>query len=140
MTLWEIDIYPRTGQPDLFGMAVADDAGELHLARALDVTSARGFLVEGELSQQQANRLARELFSDEVVEATVVAPVGDERLRKAPAGCTNGESTSVVHVLPKPGVMDPVAQTALQAIKGMGPKRVQKFGQRLLELVAEDGG
>lgn len=120
MTLWEIDIRPRSGQPDLEGTAVAADARELRLAQDLQVTAARGFLVEGQLTEADAQRLARELFSDEVVEASLVAQVGDERLTKLPPDVPNGQPTALVHVLPKPGVMDPVAQSAEAAIRDFG--------------------
>ena len=115
MKLWEIDIYPAEGQPDLLADAVAGDAADMGLADDLAILSARGFLVQGELDEEQAARLASELFADEVVERTVVAPAGDERLQQSP----NGKS-KLIHVMPKPGVMDPVAQSALNAIADLG--------------------
>ena len=120
MTLWEIDIRPRPGQPDLQGASVSADAQELRLAETLEVTAARGFLIEGDLSGAEVEQLARELFSDEVVEVSTVAPLGDERLTKLPPGSQNGKTVSLVHVLPKPGVMDPVAQSAQAAICDFG--------------------
>jgi phosphoribosylformylglycinamidine synthase len=112
--LWEIDIYPAEGQPDRLGNAVSSDAADLGLGE-LTVTAARGFLVQGDLNQAQADQLARELFADGVVERTVVAPVGDRQLQKSP----NGKS-HLLHVMLKPGVMDPVAQSALSAIADFG--------------------
>ena len=56
-------------------------------------------------------RLARELLSDEVVEQTVIGRLGDAALNTPPAG-----AALCVHVLPKPGVMDPVALSAENAI------------------------
>ena len=78
--LWEVDIYPAEGQPDLIGEMVAGDAADMHLADNLAITAARGYLIQGELDQDQATRLADELLADRIVERTVVAPVGDERL------------------------------------------------------------
>ena len=115
MKLWEIDIYPAAGQPDLVGSAVAGDAADMGLAEDLAISAARGFLVQGELDEEQAAQLARELFADDVVERTVVAAVGDPRLEQSP----NGKS-QLVHVMPKAGVMDPVAQSALNAIADFG--------------------
>ncbi|MEX0641555.1 MAG: AIR synthase-related protein, partial [Pirellulales bacterium] len=77
--------------------------------------AASGYLVQGPLDAAQVQRLARELLADRIVERTVLAPVGDERLLAPPAG-----RTQLVHVLPKPGVMDPVAQSALAAIQSLG--------------------
>ncbi len=118
MTLWEIDICHRPGQPDLLGLAVTAEAAELRLTQGIEVATARGFLVEGDLSENQASQLARELFADEVVEAAVVALVGDQVLAQCPAG--NGDAASLIQVLPKPGVTDPVAQSALAAISDFG--------------------
>lgn len=115
MTLWEIDIYPAAGQPDRLGSAVASDAADLGLASDLSVTAARGFLVQGDLDEAQANRLARELFADGIVERTVVARAGDRRLSEPPNG-----KPQLLHVMLKPGVMDPVAQSALNAIADFG--------------------
>lgn len=113
--LWEIDIYPRAGQPDLNAQRVAADAADLGLAKNLEVHSAYGYLVQGELGREQIEQLAQQLLSDGVVERTIVATVGDEALLQAP---TPGQR--LVHVLPKPGVMDPVAQSVQTAIADFG--------------------
>jgi len=113
--LWEIDIYPAPGEPDLLGSGVASDAADLGLAGGLSIQGVRGYLLQGDLREPQVQQLARELFADGVVERTVVAPVGDRGLRQPPRGLPR-----LVHVLPKPGVMDPVAQSALDAIADFG--------------------
>lgn len=112
--LWEIDIHPTEGQPDLDARRVAGEAAELGLALGLTVRSARGFLIEGPLSQDHAARLARELLCDDVVERSVIGRPGEAVLGDCQtAGAGN---PLLVHVLPKPGVMDPVAQSTLTAI------------------------
>ncbi len=109
--LWEVDIYPAEGQPDLVAGQVARESADLGLAGDLAVTSARGYLIQAALDRRQVERIARELLADRVVEKTVVAAVGDEALSTPPE-----QDRRLVHVLPKPGVMDPVAQSALTAI------------------------
>jgi len=113
--LWEIDIYPAPGQPDRLAQQVAADARDLGFARDLNVTAASGYLIQGKLDEQQIQRLADELFVDRVVERAVVARVGDEALSR-PAR----EAAILAHVLPKPGVMDPGAQSAQAAIADLG--------------------
>ncbi len=138
--LWEVDIYAAEGQPDIGASEVAAAAAELHLLdcgagvppavaagttattsaagtavatiagetpapQGLAVTSARGYLIEGDFDRGQVMRIADELLADRVVERTVAAPVGDAMLKQLPAGRTHW-----IHVMPKPGVMDPVAQ------------------------------
>ena len=134
MKLWEIDIYPAPQCPDAMGEATASDAADLGIAAGLQVHAARSFLLQGELTAEQVTRLAQELFADRVVERTVVACVGDSVLSEPPAWLASaltppaGHSASsaaqgttrLVHVLPKPGVMDPVAQSALAAIADFG--------------------
>jgi phosphoribosylformylglycinamidine synthase II len=120
MKLWEIDIYPAPGQPDLLGRGVAADATDLGFGNQLDIEIGRGFLLEGDLTQQQVDRLARELLADHVVEQSVVAPVGDPMLARSPRSPEARKQPQLVHILPKPGVMDPVAQSAMNAIRDFG--------------------
>jgi phosphoribosylformylglycinamidine synthase len=109
--LWEVDIYPLEGQPDIGARDVTAAVAELHLVQGLKVTSARGYLIQGDLDLAQVTRIADELLADRVVERTVVAPVGDASLTQLPSGRAHW-----IHVLPKPGVMDPVAQSAMEAV------------------------
>jgi phosphoribosylformylglycinamidine synthase len=113
--LWEVDIYAAEGQPDIGASEVAAAAAELHLAPQLAVTAVRGYLIEGDFDRSQVTRIADELLADRVVERTVVAAVGDAALKQLPAGRTHW-----IHVMPKPGVMDPVAQSAMTAIADLG--------------------
>ncbi|HEX7446379.1 MAG TPA: AIR synthase-related protein, partial [Pirellulales bacterium] len=136
--LWQVDIYPAMGQPDLVAARLAADAADLRLAAQLRVAAGRGYLIEGDLQETDVLRLAKELLADAVVERTVVAPAGDARLNDPPDGLDVAQSrlslressdsfaerkTTMVHlvyVLPKPGVMDPVAQSAQAAIADFG--------------------
>lgn len=143
MTLWEIDLHPAPGEPDLIGRSVAVEAADLGLG-TLSVRGARGFLLQGNLDDQHVNRLARELLADLVVERPVIGRVGDEWLLYPGAQVQSPESQGqsqepnpeldipnskpgsavvekqLIHVLPKPGVTDPVAESTLQAIADFG--------------------
>ncbi len=113
--LWEVDIYPAAGRPNRAAERVASNAADMGLASNLHVVAAHGFLLQGELDRAQVERIARELLVDHVVESPRIAPCGDPLLNVAPAG-----TKSAVHVLPKAGVMDPVAQSAQKAIADLG--------------------
>ena len=128
--LWEVDIYAADGQPDLAARDVAAAAAELHICGAgvspanaaetaapqgLAVTSARGYLIQGNLDRDQVVRIADGLLADRIVERTVAGKVGDPALSQLPQG-----QPHLIHVLPKPGVMDPVAQSAQEAITDFG--------------------
>src|SRR5689334_21134640 len=110
--LWEIDIYPAPGQADLLGQSVAAAAAELGLAADLKVCAARGYLIQSDWDHCQAERVAQELLTDRVVERAQVAPVGNVELISPPWRIAHSYSL-LVHVLPKPGVMDPVAQSVM---------------------------
>ena len=147
--LWEIDIHPDTELIDREAKRVADEAAEKGIASGLQIRSARGFLVESHtLDQEQAQKLAAELFADQVVEQYVVAPVGSAELLQP---CKPQKSkNSLLQVLLKPGVMDPVAQSAEPAVQDFGisvdairtlrkywidganEEQLQKIGSRIL--------
>ncbi len=147
--LWEIDIHPDTELIDREAKRVADEAAEKGIASGLQIRSARGFLVESHtLDQEQAQQLAAELFADQVVEQYVVAPVGSAELLQP---CKPQKSkNSLLQVLLKPGVMDPVAQSAEPAVQDFGisvdairtlrkywidganEEQLQKIGSRIL--------
>ena len=75
--LWEIDIYPRPGEPSRLAKQVESDAAELGIAAGLKVTAAAGYLLQGRIDREQVDRLARELFADRVVEHPIVGSPGD---------------------------------------------------------------
>ena len=118
--LWEVDIHPRPGLPDRDAERVVADAADIGITGALSVRSARGFLIESpSLDAGQVEQLAAQLFADALVEEPVSAPVGDARLA-TPREAANGSAGKLVHVLLKPGVMDPVAQSAEAAVRDFG--------------------
>lgn len=115
MPLWQIDIYPSPTEIDRDGQRVSEEIHELGLADPLSVTFARGYLVDGDFNYQAATKLAQSLLADPVTEHTVVALAGQETLAQPP-----GDEPTLVHVLPKPGVMDPVAQSTREAARDAG--------------------
>jgi phosphoribosylformylglycinamidine synthase len=117
--LWQIDIVPAPGQPDLEARRVAADAHDLGIATHVTLHASRGYLVQTDADRAAVQRLADELFADGVVERNHVAPAGDNSLAAHPNGST-GTDAQLVHVLLKPGVMDPVAQSALQTVNDYG--------------------
>ena len=122
--LWEVDIHPAEGQPDLAGQRTAAAAEEMNLLAGMAVATARGFLIQGNgLDARAIQRVASELLADGVVEQTVVGKVGEECLSATPSHITSDDDhlpTQLISVLPKPGVMDPVAQSAQDAITDQG--------------------
>jgi len=114
-TLWEIDIHPAPGQPNRRAQQVAADAIAMGLAPSLELAAAHGYLVQGRLTEDDVHRLAAQLLADQIVERAEIAPLGDRRWTDAVDGLPR-----LVHVLPKPGVMDPVALSATEAAADAG--------------------
>ena len=115
MPLWQIDIYPTDGQQDREAQRTREEIHELGLHEGLGIDFARTFLVQGELDQDSAACLAKTLLADSVTETSVVAVVGDDALNEPP-----GDHLTLVNVLPKPGVMDPVAASTIAAANDAG--------------------
>ncbi len=113
--LWQIDIYPAAGQADRDGARVRDEIHELRINQTASVTSARCFLVEGTLDAPAARALAETLLADPITERATVALCGEASLSTPPIA-----NDSLVHVLPKPGVMDPVANSTERAARDAG--------------------
>jgi phosphoribosylformylglycinamidine synthase subunit PurSL len=120
VTLWEIDIHPAAAERDVAGAQLAIEARDLGLGQHIDIAAAHGFLLQGDLSQAQVQRAAEQLLVDAITERAVVAQVGDPQLAAQPARVAATSQVQIVQVLPKPGVMDPVAQSTLQALVDMG--------------------
>ncbi len=118
--LWQIDIHPAEGQPDLDARRVAADAADLGIAHDLQLTAVRGYLIQSDATQPEIERLASQLLADPIVERFRVAPVGDPGLAlpdgEPLADLGMPATTQLVHVLLKPGVMDPVALSAQETI------------------------
>ncbi|MGV3484090.1 MAG: phosphoribosylformylglycinamidine synthase subunit PurL [Planctomycetaceae bacterium] len=114
MPLWQIDIYPAEGFTDRDGQRISEQIHELGLGD-VPVSFARGYLIEGDLDLDAATRMASTMHSDSVTERTVVAIAGDDCFTEPP-----GDNITLVHVMPKPGVMDPVAQSTIAAARDSG--------------------
>jgi phosphoribosylformylglycinamidine synthase len=108
--LWHILIVPAPGYPDLVGERLAREAAEAGLPGPWSMRAARGFLVEGDISQSQLDQAARRVLVDPVVEAHVIRPSSE------PAR----EPGTMVHVFPKPGVTDPEAESARNLLRELG--------------------
>ena len=108
--LWEIEIRPRG--TDLERARVAEEYDLLtHTSEGagLITGSARGYLLEGDLSLPEAKQLAGGLLIDAVCETGRVGPLGD-----------HAAADLVATVLYRPGVMDPVAMSVVEAARDMG--------------------
>jgi phosphoribosylformylglycinamidine synthase subunit PurSL len=112
--LWEVEILPKRADPEIG--RVTQEIAMLYGPEGAGAvpTAARGFLLEGILDAAEAQRLARDLLVDSLVETARVGPLNSFR-----AGPRAGLAP-IATVLLKPGVMDPVAQSVEDAARDLG--------------------
>jgi phosphoribosylformylglycinamidine synthase len=110
--IWQIEVSRRSGTVDPAGQAARSDLAELHLGRVEDVRLAVLYLIEGELDESGARRVAAELLTDEVTQQF--------RINTHDTAASGNGKTRILEVQLKPGVMDPVAASTEMAIRDMG--------------------
>jgi phosphoribosylformylglycinamidine synthase subunit PurSL len=107
--LWHIQIEPAHGHPDRLGDRLAAQAALSGLAGPWSIGTSRGFLIEGGITEIELDRAARDVLVDRVVESHTIRP--------SRAGWDGPDA--IVHVLPKPGVTDPEAESALALLRSL---------------------
>jgi len=108
--LWEIEIRPKGADPERARVCEEYDLLTHGQGGAAPITgSAQGYLLEGELSRPQADRLLAELLVDPLVEAGQLGALNEY-----------ASADRLATVLLKPGVMDPVALSVLDAARDLG--------------------
>ncbi|MCS7045156.1 MAG: phosphoribosylformylglycinamidine synthase, partial [Gemmataceae bacterium] len=118
--LWEVEISPK--DIDFEARRLADEFALLypHAAKPNIDHAARGYLLEGELPREDVERLLHELLLDPLVESGRVLALGPGPAPAADQQQSTSATDYVVTVLPKPGVMDPVAESVTLAAADLG--------------------
>ena len=98
--------------PDAADRALLRKVQEAGLTTAREVRSRRVYLLQGDLTPDAVQRIARHELSDPVSESAHIAWTSDE-VWTPPA-------TASAEVHPRPGVMDPVALSALAELQAAG--------------------
>ena len=108
--LWEIEIRPKGADGERVRVAEEYDL-LIHgkAGSALVTATARGWLLEGPLSREQADRLTRDLLIDSLAETGVLGALNE--------GAADGRLATVLY---KPGVMDPAALSVADAARDLG--------------------
>ena len=109
VAIWQIEILPSDGQRDRAAEELKAEAADMGLLDDLQVRCSRGFLLQGELSAETVDEIARTLLTEPVVERAVITAVGQ-----------GDHNDTTLHVLPIPGVTDSQAETALAAMQSLG--------------------
>ena len=117
--LWEVDVVSKDASGDHAARAVVAGAADLGIAGCTQARTAAGWLIEGDLTAADVERLAATVLADPVTESFTAAAVDAPACPSGPAGLP-----TVVRVLPRPGVTDPAAETAKDAFTLVGLKPV----------------
>jgi phosphoribosylformylglycinamidine synthase len=120
--LWEVELWPKDRNPD-HERVCADYDLLTHSARGREVieSGSRGYLVDAHLTTEQDRVRLVDLLSDPIVEWV--------RMDRLNAEHRDRPGWLKLTVLPKPGVMDPVAESVVAAARdlGLAVKAVRTF-------------
>ena len=111
--LWELVIHPAAGQADREAARISGEADLLHLGDVGTVRTARSYLIEGRLPEQDVRAAVASLLANPIVETTEV-----RRVDVPAAPSASAPQVDEINVLFKPGVTDNVAQSALRSLRG----------------------
>lgn len=112
--LWQIEIYPADGYQNRIAADVMADATGIGLSDKIQIDARHGFLLQSDISHDEAKSIAKNLLVEPVVEGHSVHPVGAAEVNQIET------DQSVFYVLPKPGVTDPQAESARGAMSELG--------------------
>jgi phosphoribosylformylglycinamidine synthase len=113
--IWQIDILTSDGFPDRLADEVLADAPDFGLPTSLKIRAIRSFLVQGDLQAADVEAIGNRFLAEPVVQHTVIAKNGDAVFNTAPAG-----TSTLINVMPLPGVTDAEAESALLAVRQLG--------------------
>ena len=111
MQAWRIDVLAQADQLDPIGDAARRTLTAAGLAGLSSVRSRRGYLLAAELSRAQVDAFATGVLCDPVIERFIVHAPGEAAARP--------DGASVLTIVPKPGVTDPVAHSVQKALADM---------------------
>jgi phosphoribosylformylglycinamidine synthase len=110
---WRVEVFKRTTIHDPEGDKALHEVHELGLEAITSIRVGHGYLLSPELDQSEASLIASELLTDPVLEEVKIFPPGIAP-SPAPAGSRR------VLVAPKPGVMDPIADSVTRIARRTG--------------------
>jgi phosphoribosylformylglycinamidine synthase len=109
--LWEVEILPIGSEKDYEGQRILASAKSQGISGLTSVTSAKTFLIQGDLTRDDAKRAAEQLLVDPVTEQFHI-----HELPASPSEISNLKSQVLLNVLLHPGVTDSVAENAAKAL------------------------
>jgi phosphoribosylformylglycinamidine synthase II len=119
--LWQVEIRQRRPESSHAARGVTEAARALGIEGCVRAEASVGWLVEGDLSRDDIERVAADLLCDPVSESWSVSGIGGPASGVAQPGDPADAGLPVVlHVLPRTGVTDPAGESAREAMRLLG--------------------
>jgi phosphoribosylformylglycinamidine synthase len=107
VAIYRIEVALRPDLRDSAGEELKHDLVDVGLSSVREVRAVRVYVLEGDIDRAAADTSARELFADKVSDLWAVdSPVLDE----------SGDDLVALEIVRKPGVMDPVQESAMRGL------------------------
>ncbi|MCM8779560.1 MAG: phosphoribosylformylglycinamidine synthase subunit PurL [Candidatus Omnitrophica bacterium] len=107
--LWQIEVKDKPGIFDAVGEGIKKDILDLGIETVEDVSFIQVYMIEGDIRQEAVKIICEELLADNVAQVYRLKPE-----------IVNEENGHTLEVAYNPGVMDPVEESALKAIRDIG--------------------
>ena len=114
---WRIEITTKKGYDDVEGNSVLSQIRDFGIMSVDNVASSVIYDIAADFNERQAALIARELLADSVLNDYSIRKMRATRRLQPHEKFTEGH---VIRITRKPGVMDPVEQSAKKAIKDLG--------------------
>ncbi len=133
MQAWRIDVLARPEHHDPMGTAALRALRAAGLDGIQDVRSRRGYLLAAELPEDKVRSFARAVLCDPVIDQFVVhAPDAKAQLQKP--------GVTMVAIVPRAGVTDPVAHSVQKALTDLGMPAVAAGTYRAFDVLGAIDG
>ncbi len=113
--IWQVEIGVKGNLLDPVSEGVKSDIRDLGIKSVQDVRFVRIYVIDGSLSENEIDVVARSILADPVIHNYSVS-----RPLQIHSGSKKNKKFKVVSVFHKPGVMDPVEASTIQSIKDLG--------------------
>ena len=98
VALWQIEIFPAAGHVNRISEETLADAIGVGIDSSIQIDAHHGFLVQAEISQADAEKIASNLLVEPVVESHIVASVGDASLNISESNQSLVYVLSLIHI------------------------------------------
>jgi phosphoribosylformylglycinamidine synthase II len=115
--LWRVELKDKAGVFDAQGEGLLKDILDLGIDYVKEARVSYVYILEGDLSQPQAEKISRQLLCDNITQEFSISRPGQKPSLKLSPLFSDGETIEIAY---NPGVMDPVEESTLKGIRDLG--------------------